>query len=334
MAVFARWCRSMALALAAGLLLPAVNAGADPAAIKAAVDSVVRLHAEVPGDARSAATLGPQREGNGIVIDDAGLVLTIGYLIVEASAVTLYRADGSPVPADVVGYDYDTGFGLVRALAPLRIKPIAIGKSAGARAGDPVLAVGHGGAGGVLAAEIVARREFAGYWEYLLEEAIFTIPPHPNWGGAALVDRDGKLVGVGSLAVGNATEADRARPGNMFVPIDLLPPVLADLIEAGKGGGRVRPWLGINVMDMSGHPIVVRVTPDSPAEKAGIEPGDVIVQVGGRAVGSVPDLYRRLWASGEAGVTIELEVVRRGAPQGIRVESASRYDHLKLKRTY
>lgn len=333
MVAFARCCVSLVLGLAAGLLLPNVRAAADPAAIKAAVESVVRLHAEVPGDARSAATLGPQREGNGIVIDDAGLVLTIGYLIVEASAVTLYRADGSPVPADVVGYDYDTGFGIVRALAPLRIKPIAIGKSAGARAGDPVLAVGHGG-GGVQPAQIVAKREFAGYWEYLLEEAIFTAPPHPNWGGAALVDRDGKLVGVGSLAVGNATEADRATPGNMFVPIDLLPPVLADLIEAGKGGGIARPWLGINVVDMSGHPVVVRITPDSPAEKAGIEPGDVVVEVGGEAVRSVPDLYRRIWASGDAGATIDLSIVRGGAPRRIRVESASRYDFLKLKRTY
>lgn len=332
MIVFARWCLRLVLSLAAGLLPPSPPAAADPAAIKAAVESVVRLHAEVPGDARSSATLGPKREGNGIVIDDAGLVLTIGYLIVEASAVTLYRADGSPVPADIVGYDYDTGFGVVRALAPLRVKPIAIGKSAGARAGDPVLAVGHGG-GGVLPAQIVSKREFAGYWEYLLEEAIFTAPSHPNWGGAALVDRDGKLIGVGSLAVGNAT-SDQTMPGNMFVPIDLLPPVLADLIDAGKGGGRARPWLGINVVDMSGHPVVVRVTPDSPAAKAGIEPGDLVVQVAGEAVRSVPDLYRRIWATGDAGTKVDLSVVRQGVLQSIRVESVNRYDFLKLKRTY
>ena len=328
MIAFARWC----VLLLAALLLPIGNLAADPAAIKTAVSSVIRLHAEVPGDARSAQTLGPQREGNGIVIDDAGLVLTIGYLIVEATTVTLYRADGSPVPADVVGYDYDTGFGVVRALAPLQIKPIAMGKSVVTKTGDPVLAVGHGGA--VLPAEIVSKREFAGYWEYLLEEAIFTSPPHPNWGGTALVDRSGKLVGVGSLAVGNARQADRETPGNMFVPIDLLPPVLADLIDAGRGGGVARPWLGINVMEVSGHPVIARVTPDSPAAQAGLEPGDILVEVGSQAVRSIPELYRRIWAAGDAGVEVSLGVVRRGGVQQIKVKSANRYSFLKLKRTY
>jgi S1-C subfamily serine protease len=330
MVALARSCLSLVLAL----LVPIGGAAADPAAIKTAVDSVLRLQAEVPGDARSAATLGAKREGNGIVIDDAGLVLTIGYLIVEAMTVTLYRADGSPVPADVVGYDYDTGFGVVRALAPLNVKPVAMGRSKALKAGDPVLAVGHGGRAGAVPAEIVGKREFAGYWEYLLDEAIFTAPPHPNWGGAALVDAQGKLVGVGSLAVGNAAEADRSMPGNMFVPIDLLPTVLADLIDAGKGGGTPRPWLGINVMEVSGHPVVMRVTPDSPAEKAGIEPGDVVVEVGGKAVGSVPELYRRIWSTGHAGVAVDLGIVRRGAVQEVKVQSASRYDFLKLKRTY
>ena len=330
MIAVARWCSSLIL----GLLIPAGSLAADPAALKAAVDAVIRLHAEVPGDAGSAATLGPKREGNGIVIDSAGLVLTIGYLIVEATTVTLYRADGSPVPADVVGYDYDTGFGVVRALAPLNIKPIAMGKSTTTKAGDPVLAVGHGGSGGVVAAEIVSKREFAGYWEYLLDEAIFTSPPHPNWGGAALVDRDGKLVGVGSLAVGNAAQADRERPGNMFVPIDLLPPVLADLIDAGRGGGTARPWLGINVMEVSGHPVIVRVTPDGPAAQAGLEPGDIVVEVGGRTVRSVPELYRRIWATGDAGVVVPLSVVRPSGMQEVKVSSANRYSFLKLKRTY
>jgi S1-C subfamily serine protease len=331
MVAFARWCCSLLI----GLFLPFGAPAADPAALKSAVDSVLRLRAEVPGDAGSASTLGAEREGNGIVIDSAGLVLTIGYLIVEATTVTLYRQDGSAVPADVVGYDYDTGFGVVRALAPLNVKPIAIGRSSATKVGDPVLAVAHGGPAGVLPAEIVAKREFAGYWEYLLDEAIFTAPAHPNWGGAALVDREGKLVGVGSLTVGNAGQGGQETPGNMFVPIDLLPPVLADLIEAGQGSGASRPWLGINVTEMSGgHPVIVRVTPGGPAAKAGIEPGDVVVQVGGQSVRSVPELYRRIWATGEAGVAVDLGVVRQGRLEDIKVRSASRYSFLKLKRTY
>ncbi len=300
-----------------------------------ALGAVLRLEAEVPGDSASARTLGTQREGNAIVIDGGGLVLTIGYLIVEAQAVTLHRRDGRRIPADVVAYDYDSGFGLVRALAPLDIKPIPLGSSSSAKIGDKVLAVGHAGPGDAVAALLVSKREFAGYWEYLLDQALYTSPPHPNWGGTALVDHAGNLIGVGSLFIGDSAGDGRGVPGNMFVPIDLLKPILSDLLIDGRSANPDRPWIGITVSgDTSGHPMLTRLTKGGPAEKAGLLPGDIIVGVQEKKIGSAAQLYRSMWALGDAGVRINLKIVRSNDLKDVEVQSVSRYDFLKLKRTY
>src|SRR5215210_1288852 len=226
----------------------AAGSAAAQTAIPELVAGVVGIKTFINPEARTRGNLGREREGSGIVIDEGGLVLTIGYLMVEAHAAEIVTNAGRKVPADVVGYDHETGFGLLRAVEPLRLRPLAFGKSAALKHGDPVLVASHGGSGMVAPAYVVAKREFAGNWEYLLDEAIFTAPPHPAWSGAALISRDGKLVGVGSLIVGDVGNSDHT-PGNMFVPIDLLPSILGDIIAEGRASGPGRPWLGISASE-------------------------------------------------------------------------------------
>lgn len=298
------------------------------------VQAVVRIKTFINPDGRTQETLGREREGSGVVIDSDGLVVTIGYLMVEAHAAEVTTNDGHTVAADVVGYDHDTGFGLLRATAPLKVKPMALGKTAALAAGTRVIVAGSGGADMLGAVEVVAKREFAGYWEYLLDEAIFTAPPVPWWSGAALVDSSGKLVGIGSLIVGDASGKGEGNPGNMFVPVDLLPPILGELIGSGRVSGAARPWLGMTTHDVGGHLLVTKVAPDGPAEKSGLRSADIITGVGGRATGSLPELYRRIWGLGSAGTLVPLDVVRESGKLRIDVPSSSRRQHLRLKSTF
>ena len=293
--------------------------------------SVVKLRSTAVADARSLSTLGPSREGSGFVIDAQGLVLTIGYLILEAATVELSTSDGRSVPATVVGYDGVTGFGLLRALAPLPIKPVQLGQSATVADREPVLIVGFDG---VAPAYVVSRRQFVGYWEYLLDEAIYTAPATVNWSGAALLSHEGKLLGIGSLVVNDALGPQSQVPGNMFVPIDLLKPLLADLVARGRSAGPPRPWLGVQTQDVHGNVIVTRVSPGSPAEQAAIRPGDVIVGIGGQAIKGQADFYTRLWARGPAGVDVPLDVLRSGRLEQITVTSVDRNTYYRPKSTY
>jgi len=292
--------------------------------------SVVKLRSRAFASARSSQTLGPQREGTGVVIDASGLVLTIGYLILEAETVELSTADGTSFPATVVGYDSATGFGLLRSLRPLPIAPIAMGQSSSVATRDRVLIVGFDG---VAPAVVVSRRPFVGWWEYLLNEAIYTAPATVNWSGAALLDSEGKLLGIGSLSVNDALGPDSQVPGNMFVPIDLLKSVLSDLVARGKSSARPRPWLGVQTQDVHGNVIVTRVSPDSPADKASMRTGDVIVAVGGETVTGQADFYTRLWSRGAAGVEIRLDVLRSGAIQHVTVTPADREAYYRVKPT-
>ena len=293
--------------------------------------SVVKLRSRAVPDARSAATLGTQREGSGIVIDANGLVLTIGYLILEAETVELSTANGSTFPATVVGYDAASGFGLVRAVGPLPIKPIQVGSSSKLATREPVLIVGFDG---VAPAYVVSRRRFVGYWEYLLEDAIYTAPATVNWQGAALIDREHRLVGVGSLAVPDSVGAGHAVPGNLFVPIDRLKVVLADLVARGRPAGPARPWLGVSTQDAEGNVIVTRVASGSPAEHAPLRAGDVIVALGGETIRGQADFYTRLWGSGAAGGEIVLDVLREGRIQRVTVKSIDRDRYYRAKPTY
>jgi S1-C subfamily serine protease len=293
--------------------------------------SVVKVRSRAVADARSSQSLGSQREGTGVVIDATGLVLTIGYLVLEAETVELSTADGRAFPATVIGYDHATGFGLLRPVGTLPIKPVEIGESAKIGHREPVLIVGFDG---VAPAYVVSRRQFVGYWEYLLDEAIYTAPVTVNWQGAALLGRDGKLLGIGSLAVNDAVDAHSQVPGNMFVPIDLLKPLLPELVARGRSAARPRPWLGIYTQDAHGNVIVTRVSPGSPAEAAALRAGDVIVGIGGLPVKGQAALYTRLWSSGEAGADIALDVLRDGRIQPVTVKSIAREAYYRRKPSY
>jgi serine protease Do len=291
----------------------------------------VRVKTFINPEGRTTENLGREREGSGVVIDSSGLVLTIGYLMVEAHSAELMTQDGHTVAANVVGYDHETGFGLLRAAAPLNVRPMPMGKSAGLKANDPVLIASFGGTDMVGAARVVARRDFVGSWEYLLEDAIFTAPPHPLWSGAALISREGKLVGVGSLIVGDATGTKSNTPGNMFVPIDRLPPILSELVANGRVSGPGRPWIGVTTEEIGGRLFVSRVTEESPAAKAGLQRGDIIVSVNGETPSSMADFYRKIWARGDAGTMVAIEVLQGRELRRIEIKSMNRLDHLKLK---
>ncbi len=326
--------------LRGGLLLAGLLVGLACFARLAAagpLEAVVGVRAVIPADARTAPVLGTARAGSGVVIDDGGLVLTIGYLILEAIEAEILLPGARVIPAQVVAYDYETGFGLLRALGPLGIEPIALGGSAALSADSEVLVAGFaglGGAGAIAGAHVVSRRDFAGYWEYLLPEAIFTAPPHPAFGGAALLGPDGKLLGIGSLAVADAAAPQQFSPGNMFVPIDAIKPILDDLIALGRSRRPPRPWLGLYSEDLNGRVLVNRVASYGPAAKAGIAANSVIVAVKGAPVRDLIDFYRKLWALGPAGVDVPLTLMTPEGVQETTVRSADRYDFLKIKSSY
>ncbi|MFT5439939.1 MAG: serine protease Do [Alphaproteobacteria bacterium] len=303
----------------------------DVASILAAV---VKITASVPAGARTAKRLGTKREGSGVVIDSSGLVLTIGYLMLEADRVDIGLADGRTVAAKPVAYDHDTGLGLVRATEPLGIKPAELGDSGKIDVRDQVLAVAHGGQEMTMPAMVVSRRPFAGSWEYLLERAIYTVPAHPVFGGAALFSSDGKLVGIGSLIIADAAAPSMQLPGNMFVPIDMLKPIFADLLDKGRVQGPLRPWLGVYADELRGRLFVSRLAQGGPASEAGIEPGDMLVGVNGAPVTGLADFYRKIWTSGSAGTTIKLDVLRGISVKPVAIKSTSRYQWLKMERSY
>ncbi len=295
------------------------------------LEAIVRVHAEIPPEARTAAYLGTARDGSGVVIDDAGLVVTIGYLITEAMGAEVTTADGKVSRADVVGVDLASGLGLLGAAEALPVKPMPIGTAQGLAEQTPVVVAGSGGLEAAQPAVVVSRRAFAGYWEYLLEDAIFTAPPHPAWSGAALLGPDGRLAGIGSLIVGDAA----ARlPGNMFVPIDHLRPVMGDLLALGRPSTPPRPWLGVNLQEMDGKLVVGRVASEGPGDSAGIRHGDRVTALDGTPVRDLADFYRTLWRRGEAGVTITLSLTRQGEEREIEVKTIDRYRYLKLDTTY
>lgn len=323
------------LAIAAAMML-AVTANAEeaPKFTPQLLEAVVRVRAQVPADARTAPYLGTEREGSGVLIDSSGLVVTIGYLITEAMGVEVTPTGGKPLPATVVGFDAESGLGVVRVAGKLDAKPIPLGQGNVAEKA-PVLIAAFGGMEAAQPAVVVSRRPFAGYWEYYLDQAIFTAPPHLNWGGAALLDRDGKLVGIGSLMVHDARAGEEATPGNMFVPIDLLKPALGDLLAMGRPGTPPRPWLGLNAQEVNGRLVVVRVSPGGPAEKAGIARGSTLRTVAGRPVNDLAELWRRLWSVGPAGTDVTLGVSRGGdEPRDVTVHTIDRYKYLKLDTTY
>lgn len=312
----------------------AAHAVGARAATSASLEGVVQITAYVPQEARTASTLGTERQGTGVVIDDSGLILTIGYLVLEAAEIEIDGAGPEPIPASIVAYDHESGFGLVRAQHALALPPIPLGVSAQVQTRQPLLVVSRTGALDAAGVYVVDRRDFAGYWEYLLEDAIFTAPPHAQFGGAALIDEGGRLVGIGSLLVNDAGFSGRPIPGNMFVPVDHLKPIMGDLLTRGRRADPGRPWLGVSVEEHKGRVFVTRVSPDGPAANAGIAPNDVILGIEGVPVHGLIDFYRKLWGRGEAGVEVPLDVLQGMAIEPVLVKSTDRYRYLRLDPTY
>ena len=296
--------------------------------LERALGALVLLRAEIPEDAFTAQILGTERVGNGVVIREDGLVLTIGYLITEATTVWITTAQGAVVAGHPLAYDQQTGFGLVLPLGRLGAPVLARGSAADADVGDDVLIAGHGGREHAIQGQLFDKREFAGYWEYVLDEALFAAPAHPQWGGSALIGADGKLLGIGSLLVEERRGDDNLQ-GNMFVPVDLLEPILDDLVQRGRSPRPPRPWLGMYTTEVSGKLVVAGLAAAGPADKAGLHVGDLVVGVGDERPRGLAEFFRAVWRRGPAGIEVPLTVARNGERLQMRLASADRNDFLK-----
>ena len=274
--------------------------------------AMVSLSTKIPEDALSASVLGTERSGHGVVIREDGLIVTAGYLVSEAQDIWIMSRQGATVPGWLVGYDYETGFGLVRPSMPLSFSTIALGRSAELEMADPVLILSSSDEPGLeyLEASVVAKREFAGRWEYVLDEAIFTAPAHSSWAGAALIDQKGTLCGIGSLMIQEFETGDDSSGVNMFLPIDLLSPIIDDICEHGRRSEPARPWLGTLIQDVKDQLVIVGIYKNCPADSAGLQPGDVLVEVAGQPVTGLANCFRRVWSLGDAGVAVPMTVMR------------------------
>lgn len=289
-----------------------------------ALASVVGIRSIIPEDGFTAEILGTERSGNGVLINDKGLVLTIGYLITEAETVWISLHNGSAVPGHVLAYDQETGFGLVQALSRLDISPMPLGDSKSAEVGDAVVIGAGRGRRHSIAAQIVSKQEFAGYWEYLLDEAIFTAPAHMHWAGAAVINSSGELLGIGSLQVQQGPDNMTGQDSNMIVPIDLLKPILDEMLSFGRPQRPPRPWLGVYAAEFGKHVVIAGLANEGPAINAGVDAGDIVFAVAGIEVNGLAQFYRRIWALGNAGVTVPLSVIRDGQSMDLDLQSIDR----------
>ena len=335
----AAWLSTVAIAAtpSSTASVPVNAAAASPegekaaAAVLKALNSVVQVKVSAINDARSLRTLGREREGSGVVLAPSGLVLTIGYLIVEAESITLTSVTGKTVGGTVAAYDHASGFGLVRPTVPLGIDGVTLGTSKDVAEYEKLIFATHGGKESASLATVASKRRFAGYWEYLIDDAIFTVPPRGDHSGAALINREGKLVGIGSLIVADAAVPNRRFPGNMFVPIDLVKPIIDDIAANGRAREAARPWIGLSTQEVEGRLFVIRVQEESPAAAAGIKTGDIILSIGGEKVASLVEFYGKLWATGQPGTAIRLNVLQGSEMREVNVRSIDRQQYMRAK---
>jgi S1-C subfamily serine protease len=298
------------------------------------LSSIVALRTTIPHDAYTASRLGTERAGSGVVIGSDGLILTVGYLLTEADAVWVIDDSGTAMPAQIIGQDQESGFGLVQPLQHMHRPPLSLGKSSEASVGDSLMIASFGGRNHATATRIIAKQEFAGYWEYLLDEGIFTAPAHPQWTGAAAIDRAGNLVGIASLIFQQFMMGNAMIDANLIIPIDLLKVALPDLMKYGKVDRPPRPWLGLWTAESEGKLVIAGLNDKGPAKRAGLQVGDVVVGIEGHPVRSLTTMYRRIWSLGQAGVTVPFEVLREGRRRDIAVTSADRQSRLKGARLH
>lgn len=297
--------------------------------LDAALSAVVSLRSRVPSDAFTAEVLGCERAGNGVVIDEKGIVLTIGYLITEAEEIWLTTNSGRVVPGHPLAFDQVTGFGLVQALGGLDLPELPLGQTRDVMIGTRVIAAGAGGAPHSLTAFVAGKQEFAGHWEYVLDEALFTVPAHPFWGGTGLIGPKGDLLGIGSLQLQQAREDGSSVPLNMYVPIDILKPILNDMITSGRPNRPPRPWLGLYATEVDDRIVIAGISGRGPAARADLRQGDIVLKVGGSEVTGLAGLFRKIWSLGEAGVEVPMTVARDGTSIELRVASGDRNEFLK-----
>ncbi|MEW6334213.1 MAG: S1C family serine protease [Thermodesulfobacteriota bacterium] len=317
---------AIVIAVLSAILLTGIDGPACAAAnAEEILRSVVKIQATIPREAETAATLGTERQGNGVVIDSRGTILTVGYLVREAERIQVTPRGGQPVLARVIGYDFATGFGLLRAEQSLGVKPIGLGKSSAVLTGDSIVVAGHGGKETAQVSRVISRQEFAGYWEYLLDAAIYTLPAFANFSGAALINTDGELIGIGSLFTQVLVPGWGLIGCNIAIPIDLLGPILDDLMRLGRSEKAQKPWLGIHAAESHGRIFITRITAGGPAEKVGMKVGDIVLAVEGKEVSGLADFYRKVWAVGSAGVQVPLTILQGNAVRDIRVQSIDRH---------
>jgi S1-C subfamily serine protease len=291
--------------------------------------ALLTVSSQVPERALTAPLLGTERSGHAIRIRADGLALTVGYLVNEAEQIWMTSAEGQAAPAYLVAQDHDSGLALLKPTLPIGSVHLEPGRADRLPVGEPLTVLRSGGEAR-FECTLTARHEFAGRWEYLIDDALFTAPACDDWSGAALVDRENRLCGIGSLLLeipGDDLETTR---GNMFVPLDLVSPYLDELCRYGQRRRPARPWLGSLIQEHEDQLIVVGTYPDCPASRAGIEPGDVVVSVDGTPARGLANLLRSVWSLGSAGVEVPLTIARDGAMQTCRLRSMDRaaYYHL------
>jgi S1-C subfamily serine protease len=295
--------------------------------------AVVAVEAKIQANARSAETLGRERRGTGALVRP-GYVLTIGYLVIEAEAIKVSDAGGRTLPATVAGYDHASGFALLKIIGTLAAKPLPLGDSASLAEREPAMAITAAARDSPTLVYVVSRRPFSGNWEYLLDSAIYTYPAVMDWSGAPLIGAKGELLGIGSLIVPDAGGPGTQSPGNMFVPVDLLKPILDELIAKGRRNAPARPWLGLNADEVRGRLIVARVSPEGPAARAGLKSGDIVLAVGADEVTTLADFYRKVWGSGAAGASVPLKVLQGAQVKNVTVRSIDRVEYFRPSKTY
>jgi len=289
-------------------------------------ESIVGISSVAVDNARSLATLGKERSGSGIVIDKEGHILTIGYLVIEADTIEITLANGDTYPGKVVGYDHATGFAILKSIVPKKLFPVDLGESEKIKENDVLYILPHLDEGPGSPTKLVSRRPFAGSWEYFLEKPIYTYPFNPHWQGTPLLNEKGQLLGIGSLFIRDSIAEGINSPGNLFVPIELLKPILKDLINEGKRKTKLNPWMGLTPDDSSGKISITRVSKDGPAEAAGIKAGDVLLSVNNKEVKTMQDFYKTAWSLGGPGTKIPINIQREDKNINLIINSIDRMD--------